>query len=66
MRLLIVALLIVLGNLAVAYLMSFYSQSIAIGWFFFAIGFQLGKWHGSSQKEEEFIGREEMIREEYE
>jgi len=60
------AMFIVLGNLFVAYLISFYSYIFAVGWFFFAIGFQYGKSFGEKEKEREFIAREEEIREEYE
>ena len=60
------AIFIILGNLFVAYLISFYSYIFAVGWFCFAIGFQFGKWHGGNQKEHEFSAREEEIREEYE
>ena len=57
---------ILLGNIFISYLISFYSFTVAIAWFCFAIGFQLGKWYGSDRKEQEFIAREEVIREEYE
>jgi len=62
----IFAIFIILGNLFVAYLISFYSYIFAVGWFCFAIGFQWGKSFGASEKEHEFIAREEEIREEYE
>lgn len=57
---------IIIGNLLVAYLISLYSFTFAVAWFCFATGFQFGKWYGGDKKEQEFIVREEMIREEYE
>lgn len=66
MKTILSAILIILFNLMVAYLISIYSYIAGIGWFCFAIGFQFGKYHGSNEKEDEFITREEMIREEYE
>ena len=57
---------IVLGNLLVAYLISFYSYIFAVGWFCFAVGFQWGRSFGEREKEREFIVREEEIREEFE
>ena len=58
--------IIVLVNLLVAYFISFFSYIIAVGWFCFAIGFRFGQWYGAIKKEDEFIAREEIIREEYE
>lgn len=52
-------LLIIGFNLIVTYLISFNSVGIAIGWFFFAIGFQFGKWFGGEIREEEFITQQE-------
>ena len=58
-------LLLIGFNLLIAYVISFYSLTIAIGWFFLGVGFQFGQWYGKGKKEEEFIVREEMIRSEY-
>jgi len=40
------AMIIILGNLLVAYIISLFSFVIAVGWFCFAFGFQFGKWYG--------------------
>jgi len=60
------ALVAILWNLVLAYLISLYSFVLAIGFFCFSVGFQFGKWFGKDQKEEEFIAREEIIRAECE
>ena len=49
---------IFLANLLVAYILHFFSLIIAIGWFFFATGFQSGKWYGEKLKEDEYIVKE--------
>ena len=60
------ALLIILGNFFVAYLISLYSFTFAVARFFLAIGFQFWRWSKNQEKEEEFISREELLRDEIE
>ena len=60
------ALIIIFGNLIVAYIISLYSYIFAVAWFFLVIGFQFWKWHKNQEKEEEFIIREELLRDEIE
>lgn len=49
-----------------AYLISFFSLNLALVCFGLGVGFQFGKWYGQDKKENDFIGREEAIRSEYE
>lgn len=58
MQLFLSGIILIILNLIVAYIISLYSFTLWVAWFCFAIGFRFGVWHGSNEKEKEYLSKE--------